>query len=145
MTRPNENLISIAKSWLRTPYHHRQACKGAGVDCAHLLIEVYAEAGMLERFSPGEYPIDYMFHSKDDQFLQNVLCWADEVEGDPMPGDLAMYKFGHVYSHGAIVVDWPTIIHASRPDGCVVIGDGTGGHLGDAKRDVRFFRMKGML
>ena len=144
MTANAKTLISSAESWLGTPYHHRQACKGAGVDCAHLLIEVYAEAGMLERFAPGEYPIDYMFHSRDDQFLQHVLRWADEIDGPPRAGDLVMYRFGHVYSHGAIVVAWPEVIHASRPDGGVVRGHGLGGHLGDEKRSPRFFRMKGL-
>jgi len=38
-------VIRCAHAWLRTPYHHMGRVKGAGVDYAMLLAEVYSEAG----------------------------------------------------------------------------------------------------
>jgi cell wall-associated NlpC family hydrolase len=42
------------------------------------------------------------------QNLVEVFCC------DPLPGDLAVFKplRSRCYSHAAIVVDWPTVIHA---------------------------------
>ena len=40
-------VCSEARRWIGTPWHHRQRALGAGVDCAHLLIAVYAACGLL--------------------------------------------------------------------------------------------------
>ena len=47
-----------------------------------------------------------------------------------------MFKFGRVFSHGAIVVDWPRLIHAYWAIG-VVWGNATLHPL--KHRPVRFF------
>ena len=44
--------------------------------------------------------------------LDQVLAFAVEIEGAPRPGDFVLWRFGHTFSHGAIVVAWPTIVHA---------------------------------
>jgi cell wall-associated NlpC family hydrolase len=49
-------VVRVAQSWLGTPYHHHAALRGVGVDCAYLLIEVYAEAEVIPRRDPGYYP-----------------------------------------------------------------------------------------
>jgi len=41
----------------------------------------------------------------------------------PLPGDLALFRYGRAISHGAIVIDWPTIIHAYIHAGAVVLDD----------------------
>ena len=46
----------------------------------------------------------------------------------PLPGDFALFKIGRIYSHGAIVIDWPHIIHAEYGIG-VVEGIGDQGRL----------------
>jgi cell wall-associated NlpC family hydrolase len=46
------------------------------------------------------------------------------VERPPLPGDLALYRYGRTISHGAIVTCWPQIIHAHLDSGCVVLDDG---------------------
>ncbi len=133
-------VIAEAMTWLRTPYLHRGAVKGAGVDCAFFLIEVYAAVGMIERFDPGYYPMDFMRHRDDERYLG----WVDKfghVVTDPLPGDVAVYKFGRSFSHGAIVLDWPNIIHSHRREGGVVLARGDGGEL--AKRDVVFYSLWG--
>jgi len=39
-------LDAEARSWLNTPFAARQAAKGAGVDCVHLLAEIYKVCGL---------------------------------------------------------------------------------------------------
>lgn len=129
MTPENQKaVVDEAKSWLGTPYHHAAGIKGVGVDCAYLLIEVFAKCGLVERFTPARYPMDWHFHKGDELYLGNVLKYAHEVD-IPEPGDIALYKFGRCISHGAIIVDWPRVIHAVRNQGCVV-ANGTASGLG---------------
>lgn len=139
MTPARARILVAARSWLRTPWHHRARVKGAGVDCAQLLIAVYAEAGLLDEFETGDYPPDWMMHRSQERFLEFVKQYADQVEA-PMPGDIALYFVGRCFSHGAIVVEWPSIIHASNRDRNVCYADGTQGWL--AERDVQFWQLK---
>ena len=45
---------------------------------------------------------------------------------------MALYKIGRIYSHGAIVIEWPRIIHAWVGIG-VTQDLGDQGHLGNKK------------
>lgn len=133
-------VVAEAMTWLRTPYHHKARIKGGGVDCAQILIAVYAEVGLIEDFDPGDYPPDWMMHRDEERYLGFVERYASPVES-PMPGDIVLYKVGRCFSHGGIVVEWPTIIHAWLREGAVVLADGTQGKLADRERV--FFRVGG--
>lgn len=141
MTPSRQDIIDAAMAWLHTPWHHRARVKGAGVDCAQLLIAVYAEAGLIDEFDTGDYPPDWMLHRSEERFLSFIKPHARPVKV-PLPGDLAVYLVGHCFSHGAIVTDWPQIIHASNRDRMVCLADGTQGWL--AGREVQFWRLKGL-
>jgi|SRR5579872_5949975 len=169
-------VIRCARGWLRTPYHHRGRVKGAGVDCAMLLAEVYAEAGLVAPLAIPHYPPDWHLHRDAERYLGVLLDHAVEYapdcsrpppipspsrgEGEGggelptrpiLPGDIALWRFGRCFSHGAIVVDWPVVIHAYLGRGCVLedaakaewlsrIGEGR-----DAQpkpRPVKFFTLK---
>ncbi len=119
---------SVARSFVRTPYQHRGFTRGKGVDCARILIEVYAEAGLIERFDPGRYPKDWHLHRDEERYLQTIQRYAGEplrsdpgIEGwdaisyAPSTGDILVWKVGRTYSHSGIVTDWPFVVHASAP------------------------------
>lgn len=118
-----ETIIQVAKSWLNTPYHHKARIKGIGTDCGQILIAVYSEAGLIEEFEPEDYPGDWMMHRSEERYLQTVETYATRVDRNPLPGDIALFKFGRCISHGAIVIEWPTIIHAYKPSGFVTLDD----------------------
>lgn len=141
MNPKRQAVLDIARTWLKTPWHHRARVKGAGVDCAQLLIGVYAEAWLVEEFDTGDYPPDWMMHRSQERFLEFVKQYCDPVDA-PLPGDLALYFVGRCFSHGAIVTEWPEIIHASNRDRMVCLADGTQGWL--AEREVQFWRLKGL-
>lgn len=114
-----QRVCDVARTWLQTPWHHKARVKGAGVDCAQLLIAVYAEAGLFDAFDPGDYSIDRMLHSSDEVF-QGLCARYGRKTDTPQQGDAALWHFGRCYSHGGIVVDWPgSVIHAFRPYGGV--------------------------
>ncbi|WP_207000753.1 hypothetical protein [Trinickia mobilis] len=133
-----DEVIDIARTWLRTPYRHEGRVKGAGVDCAMLLCEVYHEAGLIPYIDPRPYPQDWALHRSKERYLGWVEKFGHEV-AVPQRGDLALYRFGRCYSHGVIVIDWPgEIIHSYRDLG-VLLDRGDAGYLMD--RQVRFFTL----
>lgn len=145
-----EAVVSEARSWLETPYHHLARVKGAGVDCAQLPIAVYAAAGLIPDFNPGVYAPQWFLHRDGEKYLEQVerfaRCigeYAQFSKGMILlnPGDFVVYKFGRCYAHGAIVVDWPIIIHAWRLGGKVGYGDASRGEL--ATRPVKFYTVWG--
>ncbi len=113
-------VVAEARSWLRTPYHHMGRVKGAGADCATLLAEVYARAGVLPPFEIPFYPPDWHLHRDAERYLGFVLAHAVEINGMPMPGDVALWQFGRCFAHGAIVIRWPVVIHAYAGKGCIL-------------------------
>jgi NlpC/P60 family putative phage cell wall peptidase len=134
-------VIAEAQTWLRTPYHHMARVKGAGADCLTLLAEVYARAGVIPHIAVPFYPPDWNLHRDAERYLEGVTRYAREVpNGDdahsPQPGDVAVFKFGRCFAHGAIVVQWPRLIHAWHNAG-VVYADATQGQL--SGRPVRIF------
>lgn len=117
-------VVAQALTWLRTPYHHRALIKGVGVDCAQLPLGVYAGAGLIERFDTGDYPPDWHLHRDAERYLAIIERLAGEIEpADLKPGDVILFRFGRAFSHGALVIDLPVLIHASRKDGAVVLTD----------------------
>jgi NlpC/P60 family putative phage cell wall peptidase len=115
-----EKSVEVARTWIGTPYHHKAKVKGAGTDCGMILIAIFAEAGVIKDYEPEDYPADWMMHRSEERYLATVEKFAKKVEREPLPGDLVLFKFGRCISHGAIVTEWPNIIHAYKQAGCVV-------------------------
>jgi len=105
-------VVAEAMTWLRTPYHPCARVKGAGLDCAMLLPETYEAVGLMDHAEFGHYSPDWHLHHSEEIYLNHVLTYCDEIDGPPEPGDIVMWRFGRCFSHGAIVVAWPQIIHA---------------------------------
>lgn len=113
--------------------------KGAGVDCAMLLVRVYQAAGLVPEFDPRPYDMTWHLHRAEERYLGFILQHADELPV-PDPADIVVYRFGRAYAHGAIVIRWPEIIHAHMMAGNVELADGEKGWL--AGRQKRFYRVR---
>ena len=129
-------VIEEARGWLRTPYHHMGRVRGAGTDCLMLLAEVYERAGVIPHIDVPFYPPDWNLHRDAERYLFGVACHAREIAEPAQPGDVAVFKFGRCFAHGAIVLTWPRLIHAWHSTGVVDV-DATQPPL--AGRPVRFF------
>jgi cell wall-associated NlpC family hydrolase len=117
-------VVREAIGWLGTPYHHRAKLKGIGVDCAQLVLAVYAAAGLIEDFDTGDYPHDWHLHRDVERYLGQVARFAGEIPVEAAgPGDVLLFKFGRCFSHGAIVTRGPQVVHAVRTARAVVLGD----------------------
>lgn len=119
-------VVAEARRWKGTPYHHRAHVLGAGVDCALLILEAFAGAGIEERFDPGQYNADWHLHRSEEKYLEVVERYMARVHANEaplslqpdftaLPGDVLMFRVGRTFSHGAIVTSWPFIIHAYYP------------------------------
>lgn len=117
-------VVNEARAWLGTPYHHRAKLKGVGVDCAQLLIGVYAGVGLVDDFDTGEYPHDWHLHREAERYLGIISRLMAEIAPvQAGPGDVLLFKVGRCFSHGALIIRRPQLIHANRRDGAVVMTD----------------------
>lgn len=135
-----EKVVAEAKTWLRTPWHHRARVKGAGVDCVMLLCEVYESTGVIPHVEPEMYDIDVMLHRDGEPILAWLNHFGTPVDA-PLPGDTAVYHFGRWFSHAGIVVDDVNLIHAFRQYNQVVITRLDEGML--YGRERRYYTMRG--
>ena len=131
-------IVKEAMAWLNTPYRHNQRCKGAGVDCGQFIIGVFEGAGLVPvgDITTTHYSHDWYLHQDKDWYLAWIEKYCDKITDEPQPGDVALYRFGRCVSHGAIVVEWPTIIHAAVGRG-VILSDNDEGMLFDKKGQSR--------
>jgi NlpC/P60 family putative phage cell wall peptidase len=128
-------VINEAESWIGTPFHHAARVKGAGIDCLMLLAEVYERAGAAGHIDPPFYVPDWHLHRDAERYMEGLLRYATPIDS-PEPGDIALFRFGRTFSHGAIVTEWPRLVHAYWSIG-VVWGDARLFPLDS--RPVRFF------
>ena len=105
-------VVRIAQEWAGTPYHHRARIKGVGVDCGQLVAGVFEEAGLIPPVPLDLYPRDWMCHRSEERFLATMERYTRKVERPARPGDIMLFQVGRTISHGAIVIDYPMVIHA---------------------------------
>jgi cell wall-associated NlpC family hydrolase len=149
-------LVREARTWDSTRFHHKANVKrrGAdlgGIDCANLLIEAHVGAGLAKRFEPEHYPHDWHMHRDEERFAAKLEEYLRRVgdgelpirEREPdlyiRPGNVLIWRYGRTFSHGAIVTQWPRIIHASFPAGCVLEESVMGGILEERPMRVYSF------
>ena len=95
--------------------------KGVGVDCAMLLVRVYCDLGLVERFDPRPYTQDWMMHRNEERYLGFLLKRARMVETPGM-------RRRRPVPHRPLLRPWRnrreaeplTIIHAFMPAGVVL-------------------------
>lgn len=125
MTEAEERLLVVeeAKTWIGTPYHFSACIKGAGVDCAQLLIGVYSVVGRIQE-AVGIFTPDWYAHAQVDTYLMRAMRHARKLSQGTCyktvkaePGDIVLTKAARsrVYNHAGIVIAWPKIIHAVAP------------------------------
>jgi NlpC/P60 family putative phage cell wall peptidase len=121
-------IVAEAESWIGTTFHHRAWVKGAGADCLGLIYGVYRAVGLIDDIKIPFYRPDFMHHRDEETYLGGLLEHGHRVER-PEAGDVAMFKYGRVFGHAGIVVDWPHLIHAFAERGRVCPGEADQGRL----------------
>lgn len=139
------NVVRIARTWLRTPYHEAARVRGAGVDCAQVVYAVFLEAGECPKIDIAPYSAQMHLHDEDDHepYIDYILTYAREISAEQVQaGDLVVYQIGRKFAHGAIVVSAGKIIHAFKEARAVIESNMDEGYLaaiGRKPRPRRYF------
>jgi NlpC/P60 family putative phage cell wall peptidase len=124
-------VVTAARGWLGTPYHHQAAVKAAGCDCLGLIRGVYAEVMGREAETPPPYSRDWGEMRAEETLLDAAsrhLFWS-LVDGEIESGDVLIFRMrkGAIAKHAGIVTavntSWqPTrMIHSQEGVGVVEI------------------------
>jgi len=128
-----QDVIDEALTWVGTPYVSNARVKGrnGGVDCLTFVAGVYEHAGVIDRLDIPHYPPDWHLNQEAELYLigkdttPGMLHFCREIFTPPQKADIVLWRFGHCYAHAAIVVEWPTVIHAWA-ERAVAMEDATG-------------------
>lgn len=120
-------VIEEAQRWLGAKWRHEARVRYVACDCGQLLLDVYRQCGLIPEISVEKYARQWSLHQKDERFLALLDAYAQRVS-TPKPADIAVWKAAKTYSHAAIVLDWPRILHADVHEG-VVPADASQGQL----------------
>lgn len=114
MTEAEERhrVVEVARTWIGTPFISRAKVRGHGADCGTLIAACFEEAGLLPKIDLPDYTVQWHLNKSDELYLAVIEQHMLRFIGPPLPGDIVMWKIGRAFSHAAIVVKWPVIIHA---------------------------------
>jgi NlpC/P60 family putative phage cell wall peptidase len=93
MTR--EQILTEARSWVGTPWHHQGRLKHVGVDCVGLIVGVASALGL--RF---EDATDYQ-RFPDGVTLAKELARQLISVTEPLPGDVMLFRVSRLPQHVA--------------------------------------------
>ena len=128
-----ENIVSQARTWLGTKYHHQGRLKKSrkgpgGVDCIGLIIGVIDELGMQD----GEgKPLSlqdetgYAMYPARGRLVTSIEKHLYSMQKEEMQiGDVLLFRMFNEPQHVALLTDYPTggfgIIHCNSSSGKVV-------------------------
>jgi cell wall-associated NlpC family hydrolase len=138
-----ENNIAEARTWIGTPYHPGGRVKKAGADCATLIAEVCIALGLIPNIEIPRESAAHFLETENPLYLETVQQYCDEItEAELQPGDLVMYRHRKlsIFTHAAIVVQWPeAVLHAVQHRG-VIMSHGIQGVFRAWER--KYFRLK---
>lgn len=112
---PRERIVSIARSWIGTPYHHQASLKGAGCDCLGLVRGVWRELHGHEPEAVPPYTPDWAEARRAETLLRGARRHAMEIHADKaQSGDILIFRLrtGTMAKHMAILATAHTMIHA---------------------------------
>ena len=110
MKKLQEQIVSQARTWLRTPFHHQARLKGKGCDCLGLIVGVVNELGLKDKNGVKLAAYDEITYPKepDGAYLIEKLTGllAEVPIVDARAGDLALFKVRENPQHLAILTDY---------------------------------------
>lgn len=114
------DIVTCARTWLGTRFHHQGRVKGVGCDCAGLVVGVAREMGL------SDFDVTGYARLPDGEYLRS-LCEKHMTRvrfADIKTGDVLLLRFADHPQHLAIVGDYThggmSMIHAYAPSKKVV-------------------------
>ena len=118
----DERILSLRESaitWLQTPFVAHAQQIGAGVDCIHLVLALYQDAGLIQHVDLPPYSLDSGHHSDAEVFRplieQSGLFDSAWEPGQPIQvktGDLLLFRVGRIAFHCGVAINPVVFVHA---------------------------------
>ena len=126
-------VVTAARSWLGTPFHHQGRMKGVGVDCIGVVVGVCRDLSLMSHIQDANgapRPItdfDQTAYAREPQgklLEQNLDAFLDRISADSIePGDVALFVMAKHPQHVGIFGDYVggglSLIHAYESTGRV--------------------------
>lgn len=108
-------IITIARTWLGTPYHHQASRRGVGADCLGLVRGVWREVYGNDAELPPAYSRDWAEASGEETLLAAAsrhLLLIDRKAA--RGGDVVVFRLrgGLVAKHTAVLTASDSFVHA---------------------------------
>jgi NlpC/P60 family putative phage cell wall peptidase len=115
------HIVTIARTWLGTPYHHQASLCGVGADCVGLIRGIYRELCGREAEALPAYSRDWAEATGEETLIDAARRHLVEVAlAEIAPGDILIFRYRGraVAKHAALLATPTTMIHAM--EGCPV-------------------------
>ena len=122
MTQSASIIVTQARTWIGTPFHHQARLKGKGCDCLGLIVGVVDELGLKDKHGQPLAGYDEVTYSKepDGAYLtEKLTALLNEVPiVEAQAGDLALFKVRENPQHMAFLTDYENtlgMVHSYAP------------------------------
>jgi NlpC/P60 family putative phage cell wall peptidase len=108
-------IVTLARAWIGTPYHHQASARGIGTDCVGLVRGVYRELYGQEAEAPAAYSRDWAEGQGRETLLEAARRHLIEIpKTDAVPGDVLVFRYRakSLAKHAAIMAHPTSMIHA---------------------------------
>lgn len=119
-----ERILTAARSWIGTPYHHQASRKGAGCDCLGLVRGVYEELYGRATETPPPYSRDWAEACGAETMLEAARRHLIEIPTcAARPGDVVIFRLraGAMAKHAAILSEGSLLPGNASDSGCRMI------------------------
>ncbi len=109
------HIVSLARTWLGTPYHHQASVRGVGCDCIGLVRGIWRELYGRDAEALPAYTRDWAEGSGRETLIEAARRHLIEVRpSDAHPGDVLIFRWrrGTLAKHCAILSTPAAMIHA---------------------------------
>ena len=117
-----DTIITQARTWLGTPFHHQARLKSKGCDCLGLIVGVVDELELKDKFGQPLSGYDEVTYSKEpngEYLMQKLTELLDEVPIiEAQAGDLALFTVRDNPQHMAFLTNYEAslgMIHSYAP------------------------------
>lgn len=122
--RTRADVVSLARDWIGTPYHHQASLKHVGADCIGLVRGLFCEIrGGVTEAIPG-YTRDWAEATGEETLLAAARRHLHEIDiREAGPGDILIFRFRQrfVAKHAGILATPETFVHAIEGSGVVEV------------------------
>lgn len=114
-------VVTAARGWIGTPYHHQASCRGVGVDCLGLVRGVWRDVYCMDAEFPPNYSADWAEASGRETLLDAASRHFLVKDLSALAaGDVVVFRLRPtmVAKHCGIVTGAAAFVHAM--EGCPV-------------------------